>query len=133
MKNENVFQASLIRTIKNLLPGCIVLKLDPNYIQGIPDLLILYGITWAALECKKTENSPHRPNQDYYVKAMNTMSFATFVYPENVQQVLSDMIAYFNYINSIEFNVDQFNKWKNSQSDLQYLLANNNYKEVAQA
>ncbi len=133
MKNENVFQASLIRTIKNLLPGCIVLKLDPNYIQGIPDLLILYGITWAALECKKTENASHRPNQEYYIEAMNTMSFATFVYPENVQQVLKDMIAYFNYINSIQFNVDQFNRWKESQNDLHNLIINNNYKEVVQA
>lgn len=133
MKNENVFQASLIRTIKNLLPGCIVLKLDPNYIQGIPDLLILYGITWAALECKKTENSPHRPNQDYYVKTMSTMSFATFVYPENVQQVLKDMIDYFNYINSIEFDLKQFNEWKCGQENLHFLINNYKYNEVAQA
>lgn len=133
MKNENVFQASLIRTIKNLLPGCIVLKLDPNYIQGIPDLLILYGITWAALECKKTENSPHRPNQDYYVKAMNTMSFATFVYPENVQQVLKDMIDYFNYVNSIEFDLKQFNEWKCGQEQIHFLINNYKYNEVAQA
>lgn len=133
MKNENVFQASLIRTIKNLLPGCIVLKLDPNYIQGIPDLLILHGITWAALECKKTENAPHRPNQDYYVKTMNKMSFATFVYPENVQQVLKDMIDYFNYVNSIEFDLKQFNEWKCGQEQIHFLLNNYKYNEVAQA
>lgn len=133
MKNENVFQASLIRTIKNLLPGCIVLKLDPNYIQGIPDLLVLYGITWAALECKRSEDAPHRPNQDYYINAMDTMSFATFVYPENVQQVLKDMIEYFNYINSIEFDINKFNKWKESQTNLQSLLNSNNYIQVAQA
>lgn len=133
MKNENVFQASLIRTIKNLLPGCIVLKLDPNYIQGIPDLLILYGITWAALECKKNENASHRPNQDYYIKAMNTMSFATFVYPENVQQVLNDIIAYFTYINSIKFDLKQFNEWKENQEHLQFLMSNYSYNEVARA
>lgn len=133
MKNENVFQASLIRTIKNLLPGCIVLKLDPNYIQGIPDLLVLYGITWAALECKRSEDAPHQPNQDYYINAMDTMSFATFVYPENVQQVLKDMIEYFNYVNSIEFDINQFNKWKESQTNLQSLLNSNNYIQVARA
>lgn len=133
MKNENVFQASLIRTIKNLLPGCIILKLDASYIQGIPDLLVLHGITWAALECKRSEDAPHRPNQDYYIKAMNTMSFATFVYPENVQQVLKDMLLYFDYINSINFNVDQFNEWKKSQNNLQILLNNNEYKEVVLA
>lgn len=133
MKNENVFQASLIRTIKNLLPGCIVLKLDPNYIQGIPDLLILYGFTWAALECKKTKDAPHRPNQDYYINAMNTMSFATFVYPENVQQVLEDMIKYFNYVNSIEFDLEQFNKWKFNQEKIHFLIDNYKYNEVVQA
>lgn len=133
MKLENVFQASLIRTIKNLLPGCIVLKLDPNYIQGIPDLLVLHGITWVALECKRSEDSPHRPNQDYYVEAMNSMSFATFVYPENVQQVLHDMVAWFNYINSLNFSIDQFNLWKKSQNNIQMLIANNNYQEVALA
>ncbi len=133
MKNENVFQASLIRTIKNLLPGCIVLKLDSNYIQGIPDLLILYGITWVALECKKNENASHRPNQDYYVKTMNSMSFATFVYPENVQQVLEEMINYFNYINSIKFDLDEFNKWKCDQEKIRFLMNTYNYNEVAQA
>ena len=83
INKENVFQASLIRTIKNMLPGCIVLKLDPNYMQGIPDLLILHGLAWAALECKKSENAPHQPNQDFYVDKMNRMSFAAFIYPEN--------------------------------------------------
>ena len=43
------------------------------------------------------------------------------------------MIAYFNYINSIQFNVDQFNRWKESQNDLHNLIINNNYKEVVQA
>lgn len=133
MKNENVFQASLIRTIKNLLPGCIVLKLDPNYIQGIPDLLVLYGFTWIALECKKSENAPHRPNQDHYIKTMNTMSFATFVYPENVQQVLEDMVKYFNYVTSINFNAEEFNEWKNGQERIQFLMSNYKYNEVVQA
>ena len=82
---------SLIRTIKNLLPGCIVLKLDPNYIQGIPDLLILYGITWAALECKMYEGASKRPNQDYYVKLMNKMSFARFICPENKEEILDEL------------------------------------------
>lgn len=131
MRNENVFQASLIRTIKNLLPGCIVLKLDPNYIQGIPDLLILYGVTWAALECKKNSSASHRPNQEYYINKMNSMSFASFVYPENVQQVLEDMISYFDHFNNIQFTENQFNMWKNSQKNLQMLVDNNCYIAVA--
>lgn len=124
---ENAFQASLIRTIKNLLPGCIVLKLDPNYLQGIPDILILHGITWAALEAKRSEDAPHRPNQDYYVNKMSGMSFSAFVYPENVQQVLSDMVNWFNYINSKDLSLEEFNSLKQHQIDLELLMAQNNY------
>lgn len=124
---ENAFQASLIRTIKNLLPGCIVLKLDPNYLQGIPDLLILHGITWAGLEVKKSEDAPHRPNQDFYVEKMLGMSFASFVYPENVQQVLSDMVGWFNYVNSKDLTFEEFKALREHQIDLQVLMSQNNY------
>ena len=94
---ENKFQASLIRTIKNLLPGCIVLKNDANYIQGIPDIIILYGPTWAALEVKKSADEPHQPNQDYYIEKMAEMSFAEFIYPENTETILNNLVNYFRY------------------------------------
>lgn len=119
---ENAFQSSLIRTIKNLLPGCIVLKLDPNYIQGIPDLLILHGITWAALEVKKSEKASRRPNQEFYVNKMSKMSYSAFVYPENVQQVLSDIVGWFDYVNNKELTIEEFNELKQHQSDLQTLM-----------
>lgn len=133
INKENVFQASLIRTIKNMLPGCIVLKLDPNYMQGIPDLLILHGLAWAALECKKSENAPHQPNQDFYVDKMNRMSFAAFIYPENTQQVLQDMIAHINHINNMTFTQSDLEDWRNSQSDLSLLMNSNRYEQINQA
>ena len=86
--NENKYQMTLKKKIKDRLPEAIVLKNDPNYIQGIPDLLILYKNKWAALETKKDENAKHRPNQDYYVEKMNDMSFASFIWPENEEEVL---------------------------------------------
>lgn len=89
MKREGKFQNELITDIKRLLPGCIVMKNDPDYIQGIPDLTVLYKKRWACLEVKRTNDASHRPNQDYYVQLMNTMSFAAFVYPENKDEVLS--------------------------------------------
>lgn len=88
---ENKFQAKLIKEIKDRFPGCIVMKNDPSYIQGIPDLLILFKNRWAALEVKKSSNASHRPNQDYYVEEMNKMSFASFIYPENKEDVLDGM------------------------------------------
>ena len=90
-KLERDFQAKLIKEIKKLFPGCIVMKNDPDYIQGIPDLLILYKNKWAALEVKISSKAGHRPNQDYYVKKMDDMSFAKFIYPENKEEVLYEL------------------------------------------
>ena len=88
---ESTFQHKLIKKLKNMFPGCIVMKTDPRYLQGLPDLLILYGERWAALECKKASNAHHQPNQDYYVKLMNKMSFASFISPDNEKEVLDEI------------------------------------------
>lgn len=88
---ENKFKTNLIKEIKERLPGCMVLHLDPNEKQGIPDLLVLYNDKWAALEGKKSANAMHRPNQDYYVDLMNEMSFAAFVCPENRKEILDEL------------------------------------------
>lgn len=88
---ENKFQAHLIKKIKDQFEGCIVLKNDPEYLQGIPDLLILYKNKWAALECKRSSKAKRRPNQDYYVSKMDDMSFASFISPENEEEVLNDL------------------------------------------
>lgn len=90
-KKENDFQAGLIKEIKNMFPGCYVLKNDPNYIQGIPDLLILFKNMWAALECKRSEKASRQPNQEYYVEELGKMSFASFVSPENKEEVLDEL------------------------------------------
>ena len=88
---ESKFQADLIKDNKRLLPGCYVLKNDPDYIQGFPDLLILYKNRWAALECKRAKNASHRPNQDYYIGELGRMSYASFIFPENRQEVLDEL------------------------------------------
>lgn len=88
---ENKFQESLVKEIEELLPGSIVLKNDPNYIQGIPDLTILYKNKWAALEVKDSRNAKKRPNQPYYVDLLDEMSFSRFIYPENKEEVLDEL------------------------------------------
>lgn len=90
-KKENGFQAELIKEIEGRFPGSIVTKLDANHIQGIPDLLVLYKKHWATLECKITAKAAHQPNQDDYVEQMNAMSFSSFVYPENKEEVLNGL------------------------------------------
>ena len=85
---ERRYQARLIRLIKKAYPGALVLKNDPNYIQGIPDILVLYGNRWGALEVKQSLRAKRRPNQDYYIDLMSQMSFAAYICPENEDEVL---------------------------------------------
>lgn len=88
---ENKFQIVLKKRIREILPGAIVLKNDPTFLQGVPDLLILYKNKWAALECKRAADAPTRPNQNYYICRMATMSFGAIVYPENIDEVLKQL------------------------------------------
>ena len=88
---ESDFQAALILELKELFPGSLVIKADAGYIQGIPDLLILYKDRWAALECKVEHKASRQPNQSYYVRRMNEMSFCKFIYPENKTEVLYEL------------------------------------------
>lgn len=91
MKKESQFQSKLIFRLKELFPGCIVLKNDANYIQGFPDLTVLWKNKWALLECKRTSEAHKQPNQEYYVNRGNEMSFARFICPENEEEVLHDL------------------------------------------
>ena len=88
---ESQFQAQLIKKLNKMLPGIIILKNDPNYIQGIPDLILLYKNRWAALEVKRGATASVRPNQAYYVRTMYAMSYAAFIYPENESEILSEV------------------------------------------
>lgn len=96
MIRESQFQAQLIKKLKEMFPECIVMKNDPDYIQGIPDLTIYYRNKWATLECKKNSSARKRPNQEYYVDKMDKMSFSRFIYPENMEEVLRELQQTFN-------------------------------------
>jgi hypothetical protein len=90
------FQEKVKKELKELFPRCIITKLDPNDIQGIPDLLILHNNKWATLENKKSIKAVKQPNQEYYVDKMNNMSFSRFIYPENKDEVMKDLKDFFN-------------------------------------
>lgn len=92
---ERKFQANLIAELKKLFPGCYILKNDANYIQGFPDLLILFGNHWAALEVKKDRWAQLQPNQKYYITKLNEMGFSALVYPGNKNEVLENLQIYF--------------------------------------
>lgn len=92
---ESGFQDRLRNELMDMFPGCLIFKMEQ--FQGIPDLLILYKNKWASLECKKTANAKRQPNQEYYVGLMDEMSFSSFIYPENKDEVLDALHLHFTY------------------------------------
>lgn len=98
MALESAFQAKLIKRIKVMFPGCMVLKNDTDYLQGIPDLTILYKNRWAVLEVKRkrpTKESDYEANQEWYIETLDRMSFSACIYPENMEEVLDDLQSAF--------------------------------------
>jgi hypothetical protein len=90
-KLESDFQKSLLADVRVMFPGCVILKNDSGYQQGIPDWLILWNDRWAVLEAKAFANAEKQPNQPWWVDHLDEMSFAAFVYPENKETVLYDL------------------------------------------
>ena len=93
-KKESSFQADLIKDLEHMFEGCIAIKLE-SYLQGFPDILVLYKHKWALLECKRSANEVRQPNQDYYVELADKMSFSRFIYPENKEEVLNELFEAF--------------------------------------
>jgi hypothetical protein len=91
---ESGFQDKLRASLKAMFPGCMIFKMEQ--IQGIPDLLVLYKDKWALLEVKRSANAVRQPNQEYYVDLLNKMSFSSFIYPENRDEVLKALSEKFN-------------------------------------
>ena len=90
--HEKMFQQQVIARIERMLPGCYILKNDSTYMQGVPDLIVLYGPKWAMLEIKRSAKdatpSKLRPNQALHTSRLNSMGFARFVYPDNAEEIL---------------------------------------------
>jgi hypothetical protein len=86
---EAQYQSKVIQRLERMFPGCLVLKNDATYRQGIPDLIILWNDFWASLEVKKGPSTGRQPNQDYYIEKLSEMSFAAYIYPEVEEEVLN--------------------------------------------
>lgn len=97
MRLESKYQGDLIKKVRKLIPEALVFKGPSQYLQGIPDIVILAPGFWATLEVKRSANEPEQPNQRYYVEKMHEMSFSAFIYPENEAEVLHELqLAYRN-------------------------------------
>ncbi len=94
---ETTYQLRLINRIQRRFTNCVVLKNDPRYVQGVPDIIILYGNTWAMLEVKMDAQANVQPNQAYYIDLFDSMSFASFINPKIEEDVLNDLQRAFGY------------------------------------
>jgi hypothetical protein len=101
---ESSYQAHLIERLRAAFEGCVILKNDSSYLQGVPDLLILHNHHWAALEVKPSESARVRPNQDYYIDLLDEMSFAAYIYPENEKEVLRALSKSFGVSRTSRFS-----------------------------
>lgn len=88
---ESEYQARLIKKLKAMFHNCVILKNDANYMQGVPDLLILFENRWAMLEVKMDLMAPVQPNQEYYIMLFDEMSFASFINPDIEEGVLNEL------------------------------------------
>lgn len=96
-KKESKFAHDVLKPrLEEEFPGCVIIKQDPNTsFQGVPDHLVLFEDKWAALETKRGEKSARQPNQPYYVDRFGQMSYAAFVHPGNLEEVIHDLQATF--------------------------------------
>lgn len=93
---ESDFQKKLKKKLELWLPGCVIKRNSTDDIQGFPDLTVFHHEKYALLEVKRSEFAPRRPNQEYYVDYFNSIGgYATFVYPENLNKVIKELIEYF--------------------------------------
>lgn len=94
---ESAYQFEVIKRLKREFPGCLVITNDPRKVQGIPDLLILFGPNWAMLEVKAARNSPTRANQSHYVEDFGRMSYCAFIFPENEEEIFNELQLALSY------------------------------------
>jgi hypothetical protein len=88
---ESRYKTELDKRLQRRFPGCVILKNDASYLQGVPDRLVLFEDKWAMLEGKRSHTAAYQPNQQYYVDMFDRMSFAAFIYPENEEEILDGL------------------------------------------
>ncbi len=77
-------------------PGIHILKQDPaSNFNGLLDYILLYGDRWAMLEAKRGRGAAQQSHQEYYIRVFDELSFAAFVNPTNLDEVIHDLQSAF--------------------------------------
>ena len=96
-KTENKWRDSSLRPFLDSLPDCAYLVKEAKAIRGLPDLIgVVKGVPFY-LEIKKSGNELSAPRtvlQEYQLKRFRKAgAFTSFIYPENAQEVLLDLLS----------------------------------------
>jgi hypothetical protein len=94
--SESKFKREFKEDIGKRLPEVEIFEPNATTKRSSPDMIMLGEAGWAALEFKRSKNADHQPNQDYRVFQLNEKGYATFVYPENKEEVLHDLEELFS-------------------------------------
>lgn len=87
---EAKYQRYLVKLFPTIFENCRVVINDPGLPgqQGIPDLTIFIGDWWGLLEVKASEKSKLRPNQQWWIDKWSQVTFCSFIYPDNEEEVI---------------------------------------------
>lgn len=91
---ENKFQRDAVQRIHREWDRPLVLKNDPNLIQGIMDLTVVLPNLVAFIEVKRSDSEPFQPNQEYYLARTEEMGhFTAVLHPGNEEEVFRALHA----------------------------------------
>lgn len=90
---KSAFKRKLLELARQKRKDLVIIEVYDQ--RSMPDVIVLCGEKWAALEFKRSSQAAHRPNQDYFVDKLDQMSFATFVHPQNEEEVINELEFFF--------------------------------------
>lgn len=87
---EADFKTRTLQKLKERVPYDLYIYVSNT--RSYPDTVILgRNNTWAALEFKKSANAARQPNQGRHIGLLAEMGYASFVYPENSEEILDEL------------------------------------------
>ena len=93
---ESKFKRLFKKELVARFPDLEIFEPNPTHRRSSPDMMIFDVMGWAALEFKRAKDASHRPNQEYLVQRLRKKGYATFIYPENKEEVLNDLEGLFS-------------------------------------
>ena len=96
---EKNFKTRLLKRLNNIEHGYFFCK-EALALRGLPDIIGVYKGMFVGLECKKSESESRRstgrtPLQNHILQKIKIAGgFAEFIYPENEDEVLQEMILH---------------------------------------